>query len=239
MDLDNNAVLIIIGVLILVSFGFVIYTNYNEISRIKARLNELVSELNLFTREMRGEEPEELEMDDIRALGYDGEHGEDEEGEDLMECFEEDEHYQEDQEDEEDFQEETQESQEEVEEFQEIVEVAPHQESGGLFGEWKSPNPPPVSYLLGKSVSFEIKEQPEHEIVELQELAEVEEVPQGECQFVLVGGKNKGDNCGKKTVKKTEFCTIHLKKLGGPVQHVYVPVGLDQEDIVLAESDDL
>lgn len=232
MDLDNNAVLIIIGVLILVSFGFVIYTNYNEISRIKARLNELVSELNVFTREMRGEEIEELEMDDIQALGYDGEHGDEEE--EILECFDEDEHYQE-----EEYQEETQESQEEVEEFQETVEVAPQQERGGLFGEWKSPNPPPVSYLLGKSVSFEIKEQPEHEIVELQELAEVEEVPQGECQFVLVGGKNKGDNCGKKTVKKTEFCTIHLKKLGGPVQHVYVPTGLVQEDLVLAESDDL
>lgn len=233
MDLDNNAVLIVIGVLILVSFGFVIYTNYNEISRIKTRLNELVSELNIFTREMRGEQIEELEMDEIEALGYDGQHGEDEE---MMEGFEEDEEYCEDIE-------ETQEPQEEAEEFQETTVEVPHQESGGLFGEWKSTNPPPVSYLLGKSVSFEIKEEPEHEIVELQELAEelaeVEEVPQGECQFILVGGKNKGGNCGKKTVKKTEFCTIHLKKTGGPVRQVYYPAGLVQEDLVLAESDDL
>jgi hypothetical protein len=239
MDLDNNAVLIIIGVLILVSFGFVIYTNYNEISRIKVRLNELVSELNIFTREMRGEEPEELEMDDIQTLEYNGEHAEDEE---MME-FPEDEEYREDTEEyQEEAEEYYEEPQEEVEEFQETIEV-PQQESGGLFGEWKSSNPPPVSYLLGKSVSFEIKEEPQHEIVELhelaEELAEVDEVPQGECQFVLVGGKNKGGNCGKKTVKKTEFCTIHLKKTGGPVRQVYFPVGVEQEGTVLAESDDL
>jgi hypothetical protein len=47
---------------------------------------------------------------------------------------------------------------------------------------------------------------------EHKEHKEVEDEKECDCQFILTRGKNKGESCGKKTVKGSNFCTTHNKK---------------------------
>jgi hypothetical protein len=47
---------------------------------------------------------------------------------------------------------------------------------------------------------------------EEKEHKEVEDEKECKCQFVLTRGKNKGESCGKKTVKDSDFCVTHNKK---------------------------
>jgi len=71
---------------------------------------------------------------------------------------------------------------------------------------------PHLAYEIHVPAQSKVKKSDKDENKELKEVEEDEKEKECKCQFVLTRGKNKGETCGKKTVKGSDFCTTHNKK---------------------------
>lgn len=207
MEIQSSSIHIIIAVLVLVSIGFIVYMNYNEITLLKSKMSKALSDISENNRKI-----EEF----VSNYGYSAENlgGEEAEGEELEmeEC------YDEEVAEETEYQEENTIDQEYIEEAQENSEVTQEEtnDPGNLFGEWNTTNPPPVSYVLGRSVGFKIDETPEQEEANIQEIEEGSNAfglspSYSGCQQILKSGKNAGELCEKK-VYIGSLCKQHYNK---------------------------
>jgi hypothetical protein len=71
---------------------------------------------------------------------------------------------------------------------------------------------PHLAYEIHIPNKNKVKTSDKDEHKEHKEHKEVEDEKECNCQFILTRGKNKGESCGKKTVKGSNFCTTHNKK---------------------------
>jgi Tfp pilus assembly protein PilE len=208
MEIQSSSIHIIIAVLVLVSIGFIVYMNYNEITLLKSKVSKALSDISENNRKI-----EEFTSN----YGYSAENLEETDGEELEmdECYNEE---QEEVPEETEYQEYNN-VEEEVQENSEVIQEETN-EPGNLFGDWNTSTPPPVSYVLGRSVSFKIDESPDQE--ETLEEHEIQEIEEGSnafglspsysgCQQILKSGKNAGELCEKK-VYIGSLCKQHYAK---------------------------